>query len=223
MDAIQGTVSNGQIVLDNPVELSDGTRVEVLPIDQRLSALGMREEEWPTTREGIAALLARMDQAEPVRLSPEQDAAWRRPCATRRPLRRPDSSRTLINFGECGNDAVPVGHWYSSGLHQPPPRRLSARPRRGRARSSTRNWRAGPRGIVVWDREQHQPRPQRRAAAGAVLPDLIVWPFTEQAAEAYGRIAADLRRKGRPDWKVRYADRRHRAEPWKHDRDKWRQ
>jgi tRNA(fMet)-specific endonuclease VapC len=31
-----------------------------------------------------------------------------------------------------------------------------------------------------------------------VLPDLIVWPFTEQAAEEYGRIAAELRRVGRP-------------------------
>src|SRR5436190_14974935 len=31
-----------------------------------------------------------------------------------------------------------------------------------------------------------------------VLPDLIVWPLTEQSAEAYGRIAAELRRAGRP-------------------------
>ena len=35
-----------------------------------------------------------------------------------------------------------------------------------------------------------------------VLPDLIVWPLTEQAAEAYGRIAANLRRKGRPIGKI---------------------
>jgi hypothetical protein len=37
----------------------------------------MREEDWPTTHEGIAALLARMDQVEPGWLSPEEDAAWR--------------------------------------------------------------------------------------------------------------------------------------------------
>ena len=37
----------------------------------------MREENWPTTPEGIAALLARMDQVEPGWLSPEDDAAWR--------------------------------------------------------------------------------------------------------------------------------------------------
>jgi tRNA(fMet)-specific endonuclease VapC len=35
-----------------------------------------------------------------------------------------------------------------------------------------------------------------------VLPDLIVWPLTEQAAEAYGRIAAELRRAGRPIGKI---------------------
>ncbi len=31
-----------------------------------------------------------------------------------------------------------------------------------------------------------------------VLPELIFWPFTERAAEEYGRIAAELRRTGRP-------------------------
>jgi tRNA(fMet)-specific endonuclease VapC len=35
-----------------------------------------------------------------------------------------------------------------------------------------------------------------------VLPELIVWPLTEQAAEAYGQIAADLRRTGRPIGKM---------------------
>jgi tRNA(fMet)-specific endonuclease VapC len=32
----------------------------------------------------------------------------------------------------------------------------------------------------------------------AALPSLTVWPFTEAAAEEYGRIAAHLRRAGRP-------------------------
>jgi tRNA(fMet)-specific endonuclease VapC len=35
-----------------------------------------------------------------------------------------------------------------------------------------------------------------------VLPELIVWPFTEQAAETYGQIAAHLRRIGRPIGKM---------------------
>ena len=33
--------------------------------------VGMREEDWPTTPEGIAALIAKMDQIEPF-LTPEE-------------------------------------------------------------------------------------------------------------------------------------------------------
>jgi len=77
MNALQGTIKNGQIILDSPATLPEGTRVEVLPIKGARPALGMREEDWPTTPEGIAALLARMDQVEPGWLSPEDDAAWR--------------------------------------------------------------------------------------------------------------------------------------------------
>ena len=47
------------------------------PIEEARPPLGMREEDWPTTPEGIEALLARMDQVEPGWLSPEDDAAWR--------------------------------------------------------------------------------------------------------------------------------------------------
>jgi hypothetical protein len=77
MNALQGTIRNGQIVLDAPAALPEGTRVEVLPVEGARPTLGMREEDWPTTAEGIAALLARMDQLEPGWLSPEDDAAWR--------------------------------------------------------------------------------------------------------------------------------------------------
>jgi hypothetical protein len=77
MNALHGTVKNGQIVLDEPAELPEGSRVEVFPVEAARPTLGMREEDWPTTPEGIAALLARMDQVEPGWLSPEDDAAWR--------------------------------------------------------------------------------------------------------------------------------------------------
>ena len=77
MNALQGTIKNGQIILDAPAPLPEGTRVEVLPIEGARPSLGMREEDWPTTPEGIAALLARMDQVEPGWLLPEDDAAWR--------------------------------------------------------------------------------------------------------------------------------------------------
>src|SRR5947209_9064186 len=35
-----------------------------------------------------------------------------------------------------------------------------------------------------------------------VLPDLIIWPLTEPAAQEYGRNAAELRRIGRPIGKI---------------------
>jgi len=77
MNALHGTIKNKQIVLDTPADLPEGSRVEVLPLNADLPTYGMREEDWPTTPEGIAALLARMDQVEPGWLSPEDDAAWR--------------------------------------------------------------------------------------------------------------------------------------------------
>jgi hypothetical protein len=66
MDAFPGTVRNGQIVLDEPIQLREGTRVEVLTVEAGQRAMGMREEDWPTTREGIAALLNRMDEVGPA-------------------------------------------------------------------------------------------------------------------------------------------------------------
>jgi tRNA(fMet)-specific endonuclease VapC len=35
-----------------------------------------------------------------------------------------------------------------------------------------------------------------------VLPELIIWPLTESAAEEYGRVAVELRRIGRPIGKI---------------------
>jgi hypothetical protein len=77
MNALQGTIKNGQIVLDDPAELPEGTRVEVLSVDGVRPTLGTREEDWPTTPEGFAPLPARMDLVEPGWLSPEDEAAWR--------------------------------------------------------------------------------------------------------------------------------------------------
>jgi hypothetical protein len=74
-------VKNGQIVLDEPARLPDGTRVEVVPAEGGRPTMGIREEDWPTTPEGIAALLKRMDDLEPLAMTPEEEAdlaAWRK-------------------------------------------------------------------------------------------------------------------------------------------------
>ena len=36
----------------------------------------MREEDWPTTPEGIAALLKRWDELEPLEMTQEEEAQW---------------------------------------------------------------------------------------------------------------------------------------------------
>jgi len=51
----------------------------------------------------------------------------------------------------------------------------------------------------LWHGVENSSNPQRNAdRLRRVLPELIVWPVTESAAEEYGRIAAELKRIGRP-------------------------
>jgi hypothetical protein len=77
MNALLGTIRNGQIILDTPAALPEGSRVEILPVHSAEAIHGMREADWPTTSEGIAALLARMDAVEPGWMTPEDESAWR--------------------------------------------------------------------------------------------------------------------------------------------------
>lgn len=75
MSAITGVVRNGQIVLDNPMELPDGCRVSVEPIPSEES-FGVCEEDWLDTPEAIAAWLRWYDTLEPVQLIPEKEGEW---------------------------------------------------------------------------------------------------------------------------------------------------
>jgi hypothetical protein len=75
MIAIKGTVKNGQVILDEPNGLAEGTRVEVTPADYRQA----REdaEEGPMTPAEIEAVLAAMDRIEPLLMTPEEEARWK--------------------------------------------------------------------------------------------------------------------------------------------------
>jgi hypothetical protein len=80
MAAIKGTLKNGTVVLDRPIDWPEGSRVRVEPIEQGVP-LGIRDEDWPTDPASIADLLARMDKVEPFEMTPEEEAnleAWRR-------------------------------------------------------------------------------------------------------------------------------------------------
>ncbi len=77
MNAVKGTVRGGVVVLDEPNGFAEGMRVEVTAEEPARPSIGMREEDYPTTPEGIAALLARADAFEGGWLSPEDFARWR--------------------------------------------------------------------------------------------------------------------------------------------------
>jgi hypothetical protein len=75
MKTIMGTVHNGHIVADQPIEWPEGCRVVIEPAVKE-ETLGIREEDWPTTPEEIARHLALMDQIEPLEMTEEEWAAW---------------------------------------------------------------------------------------------------------------------------------------------------
>jgi hypothetical protein len=80
MNTIAGTYQQGRIVLRSPVDWPEGTRVEVMLVEPGIDKMGMTEEEWPSDPQGIAELLARMDQCEPLEMTAEEQAdlaAWR--------------------------------------------------------------------------------------------------------------------------------------------------
>ena len=52
MTALQGTIKNGEIILDAPAALPEGTRVEVLPIDGARPTLGMARGRVADDRRG---------------------------------------------------------------------------------------------------------------------------------------------------------------------------
>ncbi len=75
MTAISGTYKNGRIILDAPADWPEGCRVIVEPAPQG-ETLGIREEEWSDTPEGIAAWLQWYDSLEPIERTPQEEAEW---------------------------------------------------------------------------------------------------------------------------------------------------
>lgn len=78
MTAASGTYRKGKVILNEPVDWPEGTEVEVIAAGEKI---GLTEAEWPTTPEGIAQLLQRIAELEPLEITPEEEAefqAWRR-------------------------------------------------------------------------------------------------------------------------------------------------
>jgi hypothetical protein len=71
MGAMLGVVRGGRVEFDTPAPLPDGTRVRVEPADADEGFI--REEDWPTTPEGIEDLVRRMEAIEPLIFTPEEE------------------------------------------------------------------------------------------------------------------------------------------------------
>jgi hypothetical protein len=78
MATATGTYRKGKIFLNGPVDWPEGTAVEIATAPT--TRVGLTEEEWPTTPEGIAELLERIAHLEPLEFTPEEEAEmqiWR--------------------------------------------------------------------------------------------------------------------------------------------------
>ena len=93
MIAIKATVKNGYLITVDPVNLPEGAELEVTANPATAPDEQMTEDNWPTTPEGIARLLARMESREPLHLSEEELARWAH-------IRREDKDWELSHFDE---------------------------------------------------------------------------------------------------------------------------
>jgi hypothetical protein len=73
MTTITAIIRNGQLELPEPLDLPDGTKVEIrLPGPEELDS---GSDNDPMTPEEIARTLAAMDKIEPLEVTPEEEAA----------------------------------------------------------------------------------------------------------------------------------------------------
>lgn len=76
MITINATVRNGQIELDEPLDLPDGTKL-LIPLPTGPDAIDQEEEDgWDNSPEGIAAWLKWYDSLQPLIFTKEERAAW---------------------------------------------------------------------------------------------------------------------------------------------------
>lgn len=75
MPHVHGTVQGGVVVPHTPIDLPDGSEVQISY--EFGEQVGMREEDWPTTPEGIAALIESWKEREPLIYTPEELAEIR--------------------------------------------------------------------------------------------------------------------------------------------------
>lgn len=81
MSVVRGRVLDGRIEYDGPIPegWSDGMEIETrLAVTSPIETWGMREDDWPTTPEGIASLLKEMESTEALSMTTDEIEAFDR-------------------------------------------------------------------------------------------------------------------------------------------------
>ena len=73
---LTATWRNGQVILDGPTDWPEGSKLRVAAITLPAELIGIEDDQWPRDPQGIAELLERMDQIEPLVRTPEEEADW---------------------------------------------------------------------------------------------------------------------------------------------------
>lgn len=76
MKTIKAIVRGGQLELEKPVELPDGTELLIPLPNGAPSESGDEEAGWDNSPEGIAKWLAWYDSLQPLLFTEEEGAAW---------------------------------------------------------------------------------------------------------------------------------------------------
>jgi hypothetical protein len=70
VNAFKGIIHDGQVILPQPMDLPDGTEVEIVPVDQAEVA----DDDGPVTPEEITRTLAAMDRIQPFEMTDPERA-----------------------------------------------------------------------------------------------------------------------------------------------------
>ena len=74
---VPGTVREGRVVLETPVDWPEGMKVQVTPVESG-ERIGLTEEEWSHSPEAIEDWLRWYRPLEPLKITPEEEAEfWR--------------------------------------------------------------------------------------------------------------------------------------------------
>ena len=109
MNTVQATIQDGRVVTSELLGWPGGTRLEIRPLDSLPEEGQMMEDSWPTTVEGNAQLVSRMDSREPLEWQPGEYEAWLTERDRNRHWAAENEEERSERLGEIGSDSSPVG------------------------------------------------------------------------------------------------------------------